>query len=117
MAENGGLRLVGGTTLYEGRIETFQNGEWGTICDDGWDDKDATVVCRALDFGYPAQAFGSAHYGEGTGKILLSNIDCDGTERSLDECDQKAGPVSNCEHSEDAGVQCNEPCKYLNYYV
>ena len=49
----GDIRLVGGSVADEGRVELCLNNAWGTICDDGFDERDANVICRQL--GYPDQ--------------------------------------------------------------
>ena len=46
------VRLVGSESPYEGRLEVFYNGFWGTVCDDHFfDDVDATVACRSIGAG------------------------------------------------------------------
>ena len=105
--DEGGVRLVGGDTFLEGRVEFCYNNDWGTVCDDSWDDDDASVVCRQL--GLPdtgATAFSEAFFGQGTGLILLDNVDCDGTESRLANCPARPIGSHNCVHSEDAGARC-----------
>uniref|UniRef100_A0A3B3QH29 Neurotrypsin n=1 Tax=Paramormyrops kingsleyae TaxID=1676925 RepID=A0A3B3QH29_9TELE len=100
------VRLSGGGSGYEGRVEVYHAGQWGTVCDDQWDDADAEVVCRQLGFGGTAQAWGQAYYGEGSGKVLLDEVQCSGNELSIEQCPKRPWGEHNCEHREDAGVSC-----------
>ena len=84
----------------------YYNGTWGTVCDDYWDINDADVVCRQLGFSYALNAYQDAHYGQGTGPILLDDVSCEGSESSLSSCDHRGVGNHDCDHSEDAGVRC-----------
>jgi hypothetical protein len=104
---NGAIRLVGGYSSSQGRVEVCANNEWGTVCDDYWGTADARVVCRQLGFStFGARAYSRAHFGQGTGRILLDNVACTGRENSLFRCRYTSS--HNCHHSEDAGVSCRQ---------
>ena len=100
------VRLVGGSS-NAGRVEVYYNGAWGTVCDDySWDIKDARVVCRQLGFRYALNAYRNAHYGRGTGPILLSYVSCSGSESSLFLCRHSGVGNHYCGHNKDASVRC-----------
>jgi deleted-in-malignant-brain-tumors protein 1 len=40
--------LVGGKGPFEGRVEVYHSQQWGSICDDRFDEKDAKVICKML---------------------------------------------------------------------
>ena len=48
--EDGDLRLVGNFLLLVGSVEVCSMGKWGRVCSTGWNNPDATVVCRELGF-------------------------------------------------------------------
>ena len=99
------MRLAGGSHSGEGRVEVYFAGEWGTVCDLGWNINDAKVVCNML--GYPGGIHAtSAYFGEGIGPVWFDNVICDGSERNLTHCSRRGLGVSNCRHDRDAGVVC-----------
>ena len=102
------IRLAGGSSYNEGRVEVNYNGEWGTVCDDGWDDTDAGVVCRQLGFRSSGTAIKSAGFGQGSGPIWLDSVSCSGRESVLASCGHLGVNVTrSCTHSKDAGVRCS----------
>ena len=45
------VRLAGGSTPYEGRLEIFHDGRWGTVCNNAFDTSAAKIICNSI--GYP----------------------------------------------------------------
>ncbi|XP_028408891.1 uncharacterized protein LOC114531487 [Dendronephthya gigantea] len=108
------LRLRGPSSSNgTGRVEMFHNGQWGTVCDDSWDLKDARVVCRQLGYRSVVKALPGSQVPSGTGHIWLDDVQCVGSELNLTNCSHRGLGVNDCSHSEDAGVECTS--KELDY--
>ncbi|XP_042577240.1 galectin-3-binding protein A-like [Cyprinus carpio] len=99
------VRLVGDLPS-SGRVEVYHDGQWGTVCDDGWELAEAQVVCRQLGFPGAISVTPGGQYGEGSGPIWLDDMNCKGSESSLSDCSFKGWGVTDCSHKEDAGVVC-----------
>jgi hypothetical protein len=110
---DGTVRLADGDAV-SGRVEVYHNGQWGTVCDDGWDGNSpvglagADVICRQLGFTGALEADYEGGV-EGAGVIWLDDVACTGMEASLVDCPRAAFGVHNCAHVEDIHVRCLLP--------
>uniref|UniRef100_A0A3B3SPE3 SRCR domain-containing protein n=1 Tax=Paramormyrops kingsleyae TaxID=1676925 RepID=A0A3B3SPE3_9TELE len=102
------LRLVNGSSPCSGRVEVYRWGEWGTIAQYDWDLDDASVVCRQLGCGTAVLAPIRAHFGEGSGRVLLRDVSCSGSESALRECRSLDFRYMDIPHIFDAGVVCSD---------
>ncbi|XP_059690915.1 antigen WC1.1-like [Gavia stellata] len=105
------IRAVGGEDGCSGRVEVWHRGSWGTVCDDSWDMRDAEVACRQLGCGPAVSALHEAAFGMGMGPIWLEQVECQGTELSLQDCWARPGDSGVCRHKEDAAVRCSDPTR------
>ena len=108
------MRLVGGSTVSEGRLEICHNGQWGTICNQGWTDSRAAQVCSRLGLPTYSELLGyyysSLHtsitdatlhqFNGGAGSVYTYN--CTTMDSDISNCIQE----SSCAHSIDVGVKC-----------
>eukprot|EP00057_Strongylocentrotus_purpuratus_P025036 XP_011679510.1 PREDICTED: deleted in malignant brain tumors 1 protein-like [Strongylocentrotus purpuratus] len=111
----GDVRLVDGANAYEGRVEVFSGGRWGTVCDRWFDSADGQVVCHQLGYGSvafswkPVSIMHGAYFG-GNAEIPINLADarCVGVEDRLTMCDGSWGDdVVDCDHSLDVGLICS----------
>lgn len=108
-----GVRLAGGLNEAEGRVEIYYEGEWGTVCDQGWDINDATVVCHQLGYQQALVIMIEASsFDPGSGPIHLQDVACLGNESNLFVCPTSKN-TSACSHNQDAGVICAGTHKYV----
>jgi hypothetical protein len=103
---DGQIRLVGGGSAREGRVEISFGGVFGTVCDDRWNSMNAQVVCRQLGFSGGTTHM-DAFFGPGRGPIQLDEVVCTGSESRLVDCSANAVGNNNCDHGDDVAVTCN----------
>ena len=92
----------------------YFDGRWGTVCNDGWDDKYASLVCTQLKFGPLGEL---ADFGRGAGNILLENVMCTINDKVLASCGHYGvGITVRCDHSRDTGVKCHGMYTHTNNF-
>ncbi|XP_022671247.1 lysyl oxidase homolog 2-like isoform X2 [Varroa destructor] len=108
-AKEGELRLSIGTriTTHEGQghVEVYHKNQWGSICDDEWDEAEGRVVCRKLGFKGIDVVTYDGEFGAGR-QIFMDDLYCSGSEETLTECHFPGWQVHDCEPTELAGVRC-----------
>ena len=50
---------------------------------------------------------GNAYFRQGSGRIWLDDLNCNGSETDIAFCGHRGWGRTNCDHSEDASVICN----------
>ena len=97
---------------YEGIVEVWHNGEWGTVCNTNWNYHTALVACRTAGFNSAVRAvLNASYYGRGVGDVLLDNIQCTGSESALWDCSRSRWNVTGAScrnHARDAAVICSD---------
>ncbi|XP_075580936.1 antigen WC1.1-like [Pelecanus crispus] len=101
------LRLVGGGSRCDGRVEILQRGTWGRVLDDEWDVREASVVCRQLRCREAEKAYNPAKPQRGTGPVGLRGVRCAGHEAELSLCNTSLPESAAAAGiAEDVGVVC-----------
>lgn len=96
-----------GESKCSGRVEVLHHDHWGTVCDNGWDLREANVVCLELGCGLAESALRGVASGAGSGEIWLRHVMCTGHETSLTRCAVVLSSNTYCTHENDAEVKCS----------
>nr|XP_038028431.1 scavenger receptor cysteine-rich type 1 protein M160-like [Anas platyrhynchos] len=89
------VRLVGGGSRCDGRVEVFQHGTWGRVLDEQWDMQEASVVCRQLQCGEAEAAYTPVLVREGSQPLSIGVLPTAGSRRVrlVDRAGRCAGRV------------------------
>lgn len=118
-AEVGDFRLVD-CNREVCRAEVKHDGKWGTICDNGFTQRNAETLCGFMGFSEGKFKQGCATQGAlagcapneaGTGPIWLDDLFCFGYEKSIDGCRHRPWGITNCDHTQDVGLCCSGDAK------
>lgn len=106
------IRILGGKTEFEGKLQVKIDNQWGTVCNYGWDIKDAALACQQLglvlnpeDWYLERNEIPDAGTTE---NVILSNVQCDEFDLDVTKCRaEKMGNFENsCGHESDVGIRC-----------
>ncbi|NXA42489.1 C163A protein, partial [Eudromia elegans] len=104
------FRLVNGSTACAGRVEMQLRGTWRSLCDTGWDQRDAQVLCHQLGCGFVTSMPRAGFYGAGSGALWQDTFHCSGMESHLGACPATALGIPACPAGNTAALNCSGAC-------
>ncbi|XP_033732138.1 uncharacterized protein LOC117321735 isoform X2 [Pecten maximus] len=106
----GSIRLMDGINEFQGRLEVYEEGSWGTVCNNGWNRHagNVAVVCRQLGF---ATGRYFSKYKRNKKTFRIDNVICDGSEGRIGACQYDVLESTNCAGRDDYEVNiiCERP--------
>ncbi|XP_059051409.1 protein bark beetle isoform X2 [Achroia grisella] len=108
------IRLLGGRTQHEGRLQVRIDDKWGTVCNYRWNIINAGLVCNQLglalnpdDWYLEPNEIPSAGVTE---DIILSNVECTELDNDITKCKAETRNhfENSCTHENDVGIRCYE---------
>ncbi|XP_066510083.1 antigen WC1.1-like [Hoplias malabaricus] len=100
-------RLTNGPHLCSGRVEVLHGETWSTVCDAGFDQQDAEVVCRELGCGRPVEVLEAAAFGRGEVQMWSQELQCRGNESDITLCPISPAATRPCTPDNGVGLVCS----------
>lgn len=108
------IRLLGGRTQHEGRLQVRIGEKWGTVCNYKWNIINAALVCNQLGLALnPDDWFLEPNEIPNAGTtedIILSNVECTEFDNDFTKCKAETRNQfeNSCNHENDVGIRCYE---------
>ena len=102
---------------YNGIVEVKYQGIWGGICNNGWGEDEAMLICGeyyGLPIGRVVDASVHPAYNLSSGIVWFNNVLCSPSEgdHRLEHCNHDGWAPVDCPASDLAAVQCTSQCRY-----
>ena len=100
------VRLVGGNSNNEGRVEIYYNNTWGTVCRNYWGSSDSNTMCRQLGYTGSIRYYLSPFVDHENTPIWMDRVGCGTFDICLGKCSFAGFGNNRCQHSQDIFVSC-----------
>ncbi|CAH1792063.1 unnamed protein product [Owenia fusiformis] len=92
----------------EGLLEVYKDGQWGTVCNVGWNMANAALVCQMMGYTVHPDSWlpQQTQRGDPGQPIWLSNVYCDEMDSDIMQCRADQLEDHSCDHSMDVNVKC-----------
>ncbi|XP_069129537.1 low-density lipoprotein receptor-related protein 5-like protein [Argopecten irradians] len=99
--------FMDGERPHEGNIQIYNGSIWFNLCTDGWDNNDATVICRMAGYTGNGAVARESNNGFTFSSLVNHKFDCTGTEQTLADCPTSSNNATACANSTLSHLTCS----------